>query len=294
MNPQMVGVYWVLANSRYVVECKKETGSRKAWLGSNMDGGDKVLVCRECRREFRFSQAERQFYEQKGFSEPTRCPDCRKARRWITEPRYCSKCRTEMASTQPAYCSQCLENARLELELKLRTLEREAAASKASDGVIKDSLGQLEQDVSQKEAQISALVEELKGVRLSNEELRAQLEEIKARDLDLTQSLRDRECRIGELTRELEGTKKELSDFKLRLELAQVSLSNAKLVAENETLRSLGETVASLESRFKEFEAQQARQNSTAYPDKVASCALQNRSLMGRLWRWLGFKSGAA
>jgi len=44
-------------------------------------GGDKVLVCRDCGREFRFSQSEQEFYAQRGFSEPARCPDCRKRRR---------------------------------------------------------------------------------------------------------------------------------------------------------------------------------------------------------------------
>ncbi len=35
-------------------------------------GGDKVLVCRDCGRDFRFSQSEQEFYAQRGFSEPTR------------------------------------------------------------------------------------------------------------------------------------------------------------------------------------------------------------------------------
>jgi CxxC-x17-CxxC domain-containing protein len=42
---------------------------------------DKVLVCRDCGNEFVFSSGEQEFYATRGFSEPTRCPDCRKARK---------------------------------------------------------------------------------------------------------------------------------------------------------------------------------------------------------------------
>ena len=42
---------------------------------------DKVLVCRDCGNEFVFSSGEQEFYSTRGFSEPTRCSDCRKARK---------------------------------------------------------------------------------------------------------------------------------------------------------------------------------------------------------------------
>jgi CxxC-x17-CxxC domain-containing protein len=42
---------------------------------------DKVLVCRDCNQEFVFSAGEQEFYTTRGFSEPTRCPDCRAARK---------------------------------------------------------------------------------------------------------------------------------------------------------------------------------------------------------------------
>jgi CxxC-x17-CxxC domain-containing protein len=42
---------------------------------------DKVLVCRDCNQEFVFSAGEQEFYGTRGFSEPTRCPDCRAARK---------------------------------------------------------------------------------------------------------------------------------------------------------------------------------------------------------------------
>lgn len=42
---------------------------------------DKKLVCQDCEKEFEFSEREQEFYTQKGFEEPKRCPECRKARK---------------------------------------------------------------------------------------------------------------------------------------------------------------------------------------------------------------------
>src|SRR5512135_2150764 len=42
---------------------------------------DRVLQCRDCGNEFVFSAGEQEFYATRGFSEPTRCPDCRAARK---------------------------------------------------------------------------------------------------------------------------------------------------------------------------------------------------------------------
>ena len=43
---------------------------------------DKTLVCRDCGKEFVFSASEQQFFADKGFqNDPTRCHECRAARR---------------------------------------------------------------------------------------------------------------------------------------------------------------------------------------------------------------------
>ena len=47
-----------------------------------MTMADKTLACRDCSNEFVFTSGEQEFYASKGFSrEPTRCPDCRAARK---------------------------------------------------------------------------------------------------------------------------------------------------------------------------------------------------------------------
>ncbi|MBU3180262.1 zinc-ribbon domain-containing protein [Clostridium psychrophilum] len=43
---------------------------------------DKKLVCKDCGKEFVFTEGEQAFYKEKGYeNEPQRCADCRKARK---------------------------------------------------------------------------------------------------------------------------------------------------------------------------------------------------------------------
>ena len=54
-------------------------GTSCIWEGSVSRFSDKVLVCRDCGNEFVFSAGEQEFYSTRGFSEPTRCAECRAA-----------------------------------------------------------------------------------------------------------------------------------------------------------------------------------------------------------------------
>ena len=43
---------------------------------------DKKIICKDCGKEFIFSEAEQAFYKEKGFdNDPVRCKDCRKAKK---------------------------------------------------------------------------------------------------------------------------------------------------------------------------------------------------------------------
>jgi CxxC-x17-CxxC domain-containing protein len=47
-----------------------------------MSFADKTLTCRDCGTAFTFTAGEQAFYAEKGFAnEPTRCPNCRQARK---------------------------------------------------------------------------------------------------------------------------------------------------------------------------------------------------------------------
>ena len=42
---------------------------------------DITLTCSDCSCQFNFTEGEQEFFQQKGFTPPTRCPDCRKRRK---------------------------------------------------------------------------------------------------------------------------------------------------------------------------------------------------------------------
>src|SRR3982074_1562712 len=42
---------------------------------------DTTLTCRDCQQAFTFTSGEQDFYASRGFSEPSRCADCRAARK---------------------------------------------------------------------------------------------------------------------------------------------------------------------------------------------------------------------
>jgi len=42
---------------------------------------DKKLTCKTCGKEFVFTEGEQSFYADKGFPDPIRCPDCRRAKK---------------------------------------------------------------------------------------------------------------------------------------------------------------------------------------------------------------------
>ncbi|WP_333859381.1 zinc-ribbon domain-containing protein [Clostridium sp.] len=43
---------------------------------------DKTIVCKDCGKEFIFTEGEQEFYKEKGFeNDPVRCIDCRRKRK---------------------------------------------------------------------------------------------------------------------------------------------------------------------------------------------------------------------
>ncbi len=42
---------------------------------------DKTIQCRDCGDEFVFTEGEQEFYAERDFNDPIRCPDCRRARK---------------------------------------------------------------------------------------------------------------------------------------------------------------------------------------------------------------------
>jgi CxxC-x17-CxxC domain-containing protein len=108
---------------------------------------DTTLTCRDCGQAFTFTSGEQDFYASRGFSEPSRCADCRAARKaqrdggssygsygggssygggYSSEGRTeremftatCSSCGQEAkvpfqpSSDKPVYCSSCFQQRR--------------------------------------------------------------------------------------------------------------------------------------------------------------------------------------
>jgi CxxC-x17-CxxC domain-containing protein len=92
---------------------------------------DKTLTCSDCGQQFTFTASEQEFFAQKGFNDPSRCPDCRAARKAARDsggsyggssrsggerqmyPAVCAQCgkQTEVPfqprGDRPVYCSDC-------------------------------------------------------------------------------------------------------------------------------------------------------------------------------------------
>ena len=45
-----------------------------------MSGGDLLLQCSDCGQEFVFTASEQQFFQERGYSSPKRCKQCRQAK----------------------------------------------------------------------------------------------------------------------------------------------------------------------------------------------------------------------
>lgn len=88
-----------------------------------MDFKDQTLVCQDCGKEFTFSASDQQFFQEKGFQSPKRCPECRQAKKQAksSQQKYeitCSKCGEKgFVPFQPRnpeglLCEQCFKASR--------------------------------------------------------------------------------------------------------------------------------------------------------------------------------------
>jgi len=82
---------------------------------------DKTLVCKDCGAEFVFTAGEQEFFQERGFqNEPTRCKDCRTARKANRNSgeresfeTVCAECGRPTKvpfipkTDRPIYCSEC-------------------------------------------------------------------------------------------------------------------------------------------------------------------------------------------
>jgi Probable zinc-ribbon domain len=77
-----------------------------------MEYSDLTITCKQCGKDFIFSEDEKDFYKARGFSTPQRCKSCRSKQRQST--RVCAQCGNSFVEGAPVYCAACLINQKLE------------------------------------------------------------------------------------------------------------------------------------------------------------------------------------
>jgi len=79
----------------------------------------KTLTCADCAQPFEFTAEEQQFFAEKGFGDPKRCPKCRSAKKQARRAAFtkvtCAECGAETEvpfvpkSDRPVYCRACFD-----------------------------------------------------------------------------------------------------------------------------------------------------------------------------------------
>ena len=91
---------------------------------------DKTLTCRDCGAEFVFTAGEQEFYAEKGFqNEPTRCKQCRNARK-----------NTRAAAPREQYETVCAECGSPFYFLSAETVSFSSASEPGSLNCLRDSM----------------------------------------------------------------------------------------------------------------------------------------------------------
>ncbi len=92
---------------------------------------DRAIDCAECGQSFIFSADDQRYHQERGYTDPKRCPSCRQARRSQREQRgygdgserqmypvVCAQCGTDTEvpfqprGDRPVYCSDCFRQQR--------------------------------------------------------------------------------------------------------------------------------------------------------------------------------------
>lgn len=100
---------------------EKDSADSSAGDAAATAEGDQSLVCEDCNSEFTFTAGEQEFYTEKGFTPPKRCPTCRQAKkersREVSDVT-CAECGKPTTvpfvptSDRPVYCRECFESKR--------------------------------------------------------------------------------------------------------------------------------------------------------------------------------------
>ena len=119
-----------------------------------------MLTCRQCGKQFVFSESEQQFYQQRGYTQPVHCRECRASRR-SSNALVCAGCGKKIERPSDARCAACMETFRLELEMEARRLntalresDSKAEALEAEKAQLTDRLNSMLATAESEKAQL--------------------------------------------------------------------------------------------------------------------------------------------
>ncbi|MFC1967072.1 zinc-ribbon domain containing protein [Chloroflexota bacterium] len=152
---------------------------------------DITIICRHCGGEFVFTKAEQEFYKERDFNEPRRCPECRAARAGqvsqaiqpsevgqaiqpsevgqaiqpsqASEPcvTSCFQCGTELEEGILVYCPDCVENIRLDYEEKNSHSQQAASAAHTKLLSIESREAELSEELRQRDQLLEDMKQEI-------------------------------------------------------------------------------------------------------------------------------------
>jgi hypothetical protein len=233
---------------------------------------DLTITCVQCGSEFIFTQAEQEFYRQKGFSRPQRCKQCRLTRNASRSPMICSRCGNKLGNGAPVYCSTCLEDVQLEFELKTRGLETKinqaetmlsvAETEKAKMGAEMDAkLSVLESEKNQLVNETEAKIGEVESEKTRLvDEMNARLSIIESEKNRFDGLLNQKNKSLVELQEQLNDANLELLEaqkHRVALEWLEPTLNNIQeeLRALEQDQKRTREIMFRLGQRIEEFAA---------------------------------------
>jgi hypothetical protein len=128
---------------------------------------DLTIKCKQCGKDFIFSEDEQTFYKTRGFSTPQRCKNCRSKQR--QSGAVCAECGNTFVEGAPVYCAACLINQKLahtpepliENQMQLDEALKRAALAEAAESKTSELLRQTAQEVAELKVRLELANSEL-------------------------------------------------------------------------------------------------------------------------------------
>jgi hypothetical protein len=156
------------------------------------------LTCRECGRQFLFTEGEQEFYDQRGLTPPTHCKECRAKKEKLPYKSTCSECGTSLGKVASIYCESCAGGAQpTHFTCSQCGIESEQIASVYCESCVRNLQLDSERKLKKIQRIASTTQARLQTVGSHNEDLQKSLYEMK-------QYVTELELRVKNLNQDLE------------------------------------------------------------------------------------------